>query len=64
MLVKIQHARAGEISQIGIPMKFSETELEIELPPPILGEHTEEILSGLLGYGKERIAQLRERGVI
>jgi crotonobetainyl-CoA:carnitine CoA-transferase CaiB-like acyl-CoA transferase len=64
MLVKVQHPKVGQISQIGIPMKFSETKPGIKLPPPMLGEHTEEILSTLLGYGKERITQLREGGVI
>ncbi len=64
MLVKVQHPKAGEINQIGIPMKFSETRPEIKSPPPLLGEHTEEILRGLLGYDKQRIAELHAQGVI
>lgn len=64
MLVKIQHPKAGEISQIGIPMKFSETRPEIRSPPPLIGEHTDTILSTLLGYNAQRIAELRAKGVI
>lgn len=64
MLVKIQHPKAGEISQIGIPMKFSDTRPEIRSPPPVLGEHTAEILSKMLGYDKQRIAELREKGIV
>jgi crotonobetainyl-CoA:carnitine CoA-transferase CaiB-like acyl-CoA transferase len=64
MLVKITHPKAGEINQIGIPMKFSETKPGIENPPPLLGEHTNEILSTLLGYDKQRISALREKAII
>ena len=64
MLVRIQHSTAGEISQIGIPMIFSDTNAEIRSPPPALGEHAEEILGKLLGYDAKRIAELRNEGVI
>ena len=50
MQVNITHPKAGEIGQIGIPMKFSETTPEIRDPPPLLGQHTDEILRTLLGY--------------
>ena len=64
MLVKIKHAKAGEISQIGIPMKFSATKPTIETAPPLLGEQTDEILSSLLGYGKARISELHQRAIV
>jgi crotonobetainyl-CoA:carnitine CoA-transferase CaiB-like acyl-CoA transferase len=64
MLVRKKHKRAGEISQIGIPMKFSDTNPEFEYPPPVLGEHVHEVLSKLLGYTEERIAELERQGVI
>ena len=64
MLVKTMHPKAGEISQIGIPMKFSETKPSIERPPPLLGEHTDQILTELLGYDKQRISTLHERAIV
>ena len=64
MFVKIKHSKAGEISQIGIPMKFSETSPEIRIPPPTLGEHTEEVLAGLLGYDAQRITKLKAKGIV
>jgi crotonobetainyl-CoA:carnitine CoA-transferase CaiB-like acyl-CoA transferase len=41
------------------PMKFSATPIGHERPPPLLGEHTEEVLTGLLGIGPDEIASLR-----
>jgi crotonobetainyl-CoA:carnitine CoA-transferase CaiB-like acyl-CoA transferase len=64
MLVKIKHSKAGDISQIGIPMKFSETRPEIRVPPPTLGEHTDEVLAGLLGYDAQRITMLKAKGIV
>ena len=64
MLLRIQHPTAGEISQIGIPMMFSDTNPQIRSPPPILGEHSNEILGKLLGYDERRIAELRDEGVV
>jgi crotonobetainyl-CoA:carnitine CoA-transferase CaiB-like acyl-CoA transferase len=64
MLARITHPKAGEITQIGIPMKFSNTKPEIRQPPPLLGEQTDEILKTLLGYHPRRIAELHERHVV
>jgi len=47
----------------GNPINFSEMPVQYRLPPPLLGRHTEEILSGL-GYTAEEIARLRASGVI
>jgi formyl-CoA transferase len=64
MLLRTRHPTAGEISQIGVPMKFSKTPAEIRLPPPKLGIDTSAVLSELLGYTAERINNLRKKGVI
>ncbi|HYW02197.1 MAG TPA: CaiB/BaiF CoA-transferase family protein [Candidatus Acidoferrum sp.] len=64
MLVEVDHARLGKLKQIGIPMKFSETEPEIKSSPPVLGEHTAEVLGALLGYDDARLRELKEKGVI
>ena len=64
MLLKVEHPKAGTINQIGVPMKFSEANLNIELPPPLLGEHTDNVLTSLLGYDTQRIGELRAKGVI
>jgi len=64
MLVELEHARLGKLKQIGIPMKFSETEPEIKSPPPVLGEHTTEVLQALLGYSDGILRELKQKGVI
>lgn len=64
MQVNITHSKAGKVGQIGIPMKFSETAPEIRDPPPLLGQHTDEILRTLLGYDSHRIAELHEKRIV
>jgi crotonobetainyl-CoA:carnitine CoA-transferase CaiB-like acyl-CoA transferase len=64
MLVEIEHPKAGLIKMVGIPVKYSDTKPAIRLPPPVLGEHTQEILQGLLGYSSREIQELRSQGVI
>ena len=44
-------------------MRFSETPVTYDMPPPMLGQHTDEILQGLLGMSAQQIAELRESGV-
>jgi len=50
MLVTMDHPKIGKIKQIGAPLKFSDTPLKLELPPPMLGQHTDEVLVKLCGY--------------
>ena len=63
LFTNMNHPVAGSIKQIGFPIKFSETPGEIQSHAPILGEHTEEILSEL-HYSSEMIENLRNNGVI
>ncbi|MGW8270326.1 MAG: CaiB/BaiF CoA transferase family protein [Burkholderiales bacterium] len=60
----MQHPLAGKISLIRSPMRFSATPIEHEIPPPLLGQHTDEILRGMLGRSDEDIARLRADGAI
>ena len=64
MLLEMDHPTIGKLPLVGSPLKFSDTPVEYKLPPPRLGEHTEDILTGLLGYSSEKIIDLKESGVI
>jgi crotonobetainyl-CoA:carnitine CoA-transferase CaiB-like acyl-CoA transferase len=54
---------AGEVPIVASPLRFSETPIEGYGPPPMLGEHTDAILS-TLGYDEGTIARLRQFSVI
>jgi crotonobetainyl-CoA:carnitine CoA-transferase CaiB-like acyl-CoA transferase len=60
-VTEFEHPSYGTIRQIGIPVQLSETPGRLRLPAPEHGQHTEEILTELLGYSWDEIGQLRER---
>ena len=64
MTLESGHPSAGTVRLPGFPYKFSQTPAEILRPPPMLGEHTEDILTGLLNYSTEDVASLRDKGSI
>jgi len=62
--IELQHAAAGKMPLVASPMRFSGTPVEYQLAPPLLGEHTDEVLRGILGKSDAEIAQLRAEGVL
>jgi formyl-CoA transferase len=63
MVAEVPHPKAGKVKLVASPMKFSLTPCIVERHPPLLGEHTEEVLKEL-GYSDDEIKSLREKGVI
>ena len=63
MVMEIEHPEAGRIKSLGSPIKLSKAQANGVLPPPLLGQHTDEALADL-GIEPERLAGLRERGVV
>ena len=64
MTLESNHPTAGMVRLTGFPYKLSQTPAEIHRPPPLLGEHTEEVLGSLLGYSSEDVASLRDKGAL
>ncbi|SFM46393.1 CaiB/BaiF CoA transferase family protein [Thermodesulforhabdus norvegica] len=63
MVEEVPHPTIGIMKLLGIPLYLSDTPGSIRLAPPLLGEHTEEVLQGL-GYSEADIENLRKEGVI
>jgi crotonobetainyl-CoA:carnitine CoA-transferase CaiB-like acyl-CoA transferase len=62
--IELEHANGAKLPMVASPMRFSDTPLEYRLAPPLLGEHTEEVLRGLLGKSDAEIARLRADGAV
>ena len=62
--IELPHPTAGKVSLVRSPLRFSRTPVEHALPPPVLGQHTDEILRGVLELGDAEIARLRADGVV
>jgi crotonobetainyl-CoA:carnitine CoA-transferase CaiB-like acyl-CoA transferase len=61
--IEIEHSKMGKMKLVGNAVDMSRTPPSIDRPPPMLGEHTDQILASL-GYDNGEIASLREKGVI
>ena len=61
---EVEHSKMGRVRVDGLPVHLSETDWEIRRGGPCVGEHTERVLSELLGMGAGEIAGLREEGVV
>ncbi|WP_229427290.1 CaiB/BaiF CoA transferase family protein [Massilia atriviolacea] len=62
--IEMDHPAAGKVKLVRSPMKLSLTPAQADLPPPMLGQHTEEVLREVLGRSEEEIAALRAKGAI
>jgi crotonobetainyl-CoA:carnitine CoA-transferase CaiB-like acyl-CoA transferase len=64
MKIEVEHPLAGAIPLVANPIKFSRTPIQYDAAPPLLGEHTDEILTRLLGKSAEQIEALRAKKII
>ena len=64
IVTEVVHPVTGPIKMVGMPVRYDESRGKVRLPPPRLGEHNREILTGLLGYSEEEVNRLKEEGVI
>jgi crotonobetainyl-CoA:carnitine CoA-transferase CaiB-like acyl-CoA transferase len=62
--IEVDHPVAGKLPMVASPMRFSGTPLEHKAPPPLLGEHTEDVLAKVLGKTAAEIEKLRATGAL
>lgn len=64
MVQEIDHPKAGKIKLTGPAVKYSETKPSIRIPPPLLGQHTDEVLRDVLEYDDDRIRDLKDNHAV
>jgi crotonobetainyl-CoA:carnitine CoA-transferase CaiB-like acyl-CoA transferase len=64
MVKEVEHPACGTIKMVNTPVKWSDSKPGIRMPPPTLGQHTDEILGGTLGMSDDEVEALRSEGVI
>lgn len=64
MVKEIEHPTCGPMKLVNTPVKYSHSEPRIRSAPPTLGQHTDEILGGILEMSEEDIGRLRGEGVV
>ena len=62
--VEVPHASAGKVPVVRSPMRFSDTPIEYNMGPPLLGQHTDEVLTKTLGKSADEIARLKKSGIV
>ncbi len=64
MIAELEHSTIGPLKMLGLPVKLSGTPGSVRMPPPLLGQHTDAVLTQDLGYSADAIAGLRRQNVI
>jgi formyl-CoA transferase len=64
MLVRMEHPTIGALPLVGSPLKMGGTPVSYRLPPPLMGQHTRDILGEILGYSNEKVTELAKDGCI
>ncbi|MFZ6771418.1 CaiB/BaiF CoA transferase family protein [Undibacterium sp. SXout7W] len=64
MQLTLPHPTAGEVKLVASPMKLSTTPVQYPAAPPLLGQHTDQILGSILGYSDEQLSALRQKNII
>ncbi len=64
LAIELPHVLGGRVAQVASPIRLSETPVEYRRAPPLLGEHTSQVLQELLGMSGDEVVALREAGVL
>jgi crotonobetainyl-CoA:carnitine CoA-transferase CaiB-like acyl-CoA transferase len=67
MVITMDHSLGGKIRQVGNPLRMSATPGEVRKrfdPPPVMGEHTEDVLFRVLGYSESRVRDLKKQKIV
>lgn len=64
MVTKVRHPELGEIPLLGNPLRMSAAPIRYEMPPPLLGEHTDQVLRRLVGLDEGQLEKLKALGVV
>jgi len=64
MVTEVKHPSCGPVKLVSPPVKFSEAKPSIRTPPPTLGQHTDEVLTQVLGMSSSDVKALKKDGVI
>ena len=64
MVKEVEHSACGTMKLVNTPIKYSYSEPGIRTPPPLLGQHTDEILKNIVGMDEDEIRNLKQEGIV
>lgn len=64
MVMEVEHPTCGPMKLVNTPVKYSYSKPSIRTPPPLLGQHTDEVLRDIVGMDDSTIKSLKAEGVV